>query len=144
MVPRTKLGAAVAKVVKKIMIRSIILFRFSAAILPSTNPVNAASRTAHPPSLAEMGKDSPMTVEIFLQVFKETPRSPRRKFPMYITNCSGTGLSRLYLASNAAFTSALGAFSELKGPPGMAFIPKKVMAETINTVKMASRTRLIT
>ena len=52
-----------------------------------------------------------------------------------------SGLSRLYRSSSAALTSGVVAFSESKGPPGMAFIVKNVMMLMINSVKMASRTR---
>ena len=52
-------------------------------------------------------------------------------------------MSRLKRASSAACTAGSGAFSLENGPPGMAFIAKKVTADMINTVTMANSTRLI-
>ena len=57
--------------------------------------------------------------------------------------CCPTGLSRLNRASSAACTAGSGAFSLANGPPGMAFMAKKVIADMMNTVTTASNTRLI-
>ena len=75
-VASTKLGTAVKSVVINTMKRSMNVFLFSAAILPRIKPTIAAVIAAIPPSFADIGKDSPITVEMLLPVFKETPKSP--------------------------------------------------------------------
>ena len=140
-VARTKLGTAVSSVVKKTMILSGSLFLIRAAMLPKIVPSMRATIMADMPSLADMGKDSPMIEEISLPFLSDTPKSPCSIPFIYRMNCSPTGLSMPYLAFSAATVASLIAFSLLNGPPGTACMEKNVIAQMIKTVSTARRMR---
>src|SRR2546427_6394851 len=77
---------------------------------------------------------------------KLAPRSPRRRFPMYMTNCSGMGLSTPKYRSRCAIVSSgngrLGFLSN--GLPGARCARLKVIRATKNIVGMINRSRRIT
>ena len=120
------------------------LFLVRAAMLPSTTPEINATKTAMPPSFADTPNELKIVVLISLPVFAETPKSPCSKLFRYKKNCSQTGLSRLKRCSRTRLTSSEIAFSPSKGPPGIAFIAKNVMPQTMNTVRIASSTLFTT
>jgi len=77
-----KLGTATNSVVKKMISRSAILFRLSAARQPKPSPKKIARPTALPPSVAETPKDSIIVVVMSRPFFRDMPKSPRRALRM--------------------------------------------------------------
>ena len=130
-------------VVITIITLSMNLFRRSAAMEPSTIPTASALNAAIKPSLIETPIPSIITsVTVRPLCFKEGPKSNSVTMSFkYVTYCSPTGLSRPYLASNAACASAVSAFSLIKGPPGTARVTKNVTVITTQTVTTARRRR---
>ena len=134
-VASTKLGTAVNSVEKNTMIRSGSLLRIRAAMLPKTVPSSSATTMAITPSLAEMGKDSPMMEEISRPFFSETPKSPWRMPFIYRKNCSPRGLVQIVARvqrGDGGLAQRL--FPVERGRRGPRASVKKVMAQMMKTV----------
>ena len=90
----TKLGMEMPTVAKIMEARSGHLPRRRAEMMPSGMPSSRATRVATKPTLAETGK--PRATISFTDTsssWKETPRSPCRRLPMYLRYCTETGWS---------------------------------------------------
>ena len=81
-VANTKDGIAVKSVVMNMIRRSGHRFLKRAAIAPNTTPRISAQSAASPPIVAETLKHSKIVPVIARPVFSETPKSPRRIFPI--------------------------------------------------------------
>ena len=98
-------------------------------------------RSTSPIGLTEAGRAYVRAAEQVLQIESDLRR--------YLDDAERCITGVLTLGGAMLFTSyvlppLLSAFSELNGPPGMAYIEKKVMALTMKMVKIARSTRFTT
>ena len=139
--PMMKEGMETKAVEMTMIILSRTVFLFKAAEAPSTTPATVAQRAAISPSLAEVLRPSLTTSMTILPLcFRDGPKSNLvNASTRYVQYCSMRGLSRPYLASRAACTAGVMAFSLANGPPGTKCMTKKVMVNTTQTVRTASK-----